>query len=136
MTFTQVSVLGTIHHCKNQLVVSTTECLPWLQTTGETVVMGGLSETNCIRQPKGQLPSSSYNHNTLITSVLPSPGYMLLTATLKCICSDSFTDVLRVVSVLCQLVCNHSNHSVVKTRGGRMPSRDTYNSLTFQDQRV
>ena len=40
-----------------------------------------LLETNSIRQPKGQLPTSSYNHNTvksLITSVLPSPGYKLL----------------------------------------------------------
>ena len=64
------------------------------------MVMGGLSETNCIRQPKGQLPSSSYNHNSLITSVLLSPGYMFLTATLKCICNDSFTDVLRL-SVYC-----------------------------------
>ena len=50
--------------------------------TGETVVMRGLLlvlETNCIRQPKRQLPSSSYNHNTLktlITSVIPSPGYI------------------------------------------------------------
>ena len=42
-------------------------------------------------------------HNTLktlITSVLPSSGYKFLTATFKCICNDSFTDVLRVVSVL------------------------------------
>ena len=31
-------------------------------------------KSNCIRQPKGQLPSSSYNHNTLktlITSLIP-----------------------------------------------------------------
>ena len=36
----------------------------------ETVVMRDLLlvlETNCIRQPNRQLPSSSYNHNTLTT---------------------------------------------------------------------
>ena len=36
--------------------------------------------TNCIRQPRRQLPSSSYNHNaltTLITSVIPSSGSLL-----------------------------------------------------------
>ena len=38
--------------------------------------------------------------NSLITAVLPSPGYNFLTATLKCICNYSFIDVLRVVSVL------------------------------------
>ena len=61
-------------------------------------------ETNCKRKPQGQLPSSSYNHTTLktlIKSVLPSPGYKFFTATLKCICNnDSFTDVLKVVTVL------------------------------------
>ena len=57
-------------------------------------------ETNATQ---GQLPSSSYNYNTLktlITSVLLSLGYKFLTATLKCICNNSFTDVVRVVSVL------------------------------------
>ena len=67
----------------------------------------------------------------------------LITATLKCICNDSFTGVLRVVSVLCvvisetgqlllelpylisiphqskslclKFVSNQGNHSVVKT---------------------
>ena len=56
-----------------------------------------------IKQPKGQLPSSSYNHNTLKTlrtSLIPSSGYKFLTATMKCICNDFFTDVLRAVSVL------------------------------------
>ena len=68
-------------------------------------------ETNYIRQPKEQLPGSSYNHNTLktlITSVIPSPGYIKsmkdhessLLQLLKCVCKDSFTDVLRVFSVL------------------------------------
>ena len=60
-----------------------------------------LLETNSqfIRKPH-------YNHSTLktlITSVLPSPGYQLPACTksiLKCICNDSFTDVLKVVSVL------------------------------------
>ena len=72
------------------------------------MVMRGLLlalETNYIRQPKEQLPGSSYNHNTLkafITSVIPSPGYIKsmkvphCNFNLKCICNDSFTDVLRV----------------------------------------
>ena len=34
--------LGMRLHCKNMLVVLTTEWLPWLQTTGETVVVRGL----------------------------------------------------------------------------------------------
>ena len=86
------------------LFLSTTEWFPWLQTNWRDSGYGRfalLLETNSIRQSKGQLPRSSYNHNTLktlITSVLPSSGYMFHTATLKCICNASFTDVLRVVS--------------------------------------
>jgi len=41
------------------------------------------------------LASSSYNHNTLktlMTSALPSPDYKFFTATMKCICNDSFTE--------------------------------------------
>ena len=37
-------------------------------------------KTNCTRQTKGQLPSSSYNHNTLTTlikSVIPTSGSLL-----------------------------------------------------------
>ena len=76
---------------KRSVVVSTTEWLPWLQTNWkesgyERFVL--LLETNCIRQPKGQLPTSSYNHNTvksLITCASPT--------CLKCTCNDSFTDV-------------------------------------------
>ena len=66
----------------NKLVVLTTEWLPWLQTNWRDSGYERFAlvlETNCIRQSKGQLPSSSYNHNTLktlITSVLPSPGYI------------------------------------------------------------
>ena len=116
MTFTQVSVLGTIALQKpgccfnHRLVTLQTN---WRDSGYERFTL--VLETKCTRQPKRQLPSSSYNHNTLktvITSVFPSPGYKFLTATLKCICNDSFTDVL---SVLCQLVCNHSNYSVVRT---------------------
>ena len=52
-------------------------------------------KSNCIRQHKGQLPSSVYNHNTLKTLIrLHETSY---SATLKYICNDSFTDVLRVV---------------------------------------
>ena len=54
------------------------EVAPWVALTvnpssrqsGETVVMRGLLlilKSNCIRQPKRQLPSSCYNHNTLKT---------------------------------------------------------------------
>ena len=53
-------------------------------------------KTNCKKQPKGQLPSSSYNHDrvkSFITSVLPTLVYKFLMANLKCICNDSFTDV-------------------------------------------
>ena len=81
-------------HYKNKLVVLTTEWLPWFQTKWRDSgyeKFALVSETNCIRQPKGQVPSSSYNHNTLktlITSVLPSPpSYKFLTATMKCICN-------------------------------------------------
>ena len=46
----------------------TTEWSPWLQTnwrdSGYTRGVALVWETNCIRQPKRQLPSSSYNHNT------------------------------------------------------------------------
>ena len=60
-------------------------------------------KTNCIRQPQSYFPvhlaTTIHALNSLITAVLPSPGYNFLTATLKSIC-DSFIDVLRVVSVL------------------------------------
>ena len=57
--------------CKNKLIVLTTEWLPWLQSYERVI------EANCIRQPKRQLPGSSYNHNTLKnlrTSVRESPA--------------------------------------------------------------
>ena len=65
-------------------------------------------KTNCIRQPQSYivLPSLSCNHNTC--TELPHNScasfswlYNFLTATLKCICNDSFIDVLRVVIVYC-----------------------------------
>ena len=93
-------------HCKNKLVVSTIEWLPWLQTNWRDSGYERFAlvlQTNCKRKPNRQLPSSSYNHNTLktlMTSALSSPDYKFLTATMKCICNDSFTDVLRVVSRL------------------------------------
>ena len=57
-------------------------------------------ETNWIKQPESQLPSSSYNHNTLTilrTSVRELLGCMGV-AILKCIHNGSLTDVLIVVS--------------------------------------
>ena len=64
-------------------------------------------KTNCIRQPQSYFPvhlaTTIHALNSLITAVLPSsPGYNFLTATLKCICNDSFIDVLKFVSVLCR----------------------------------
>ena len=58
---------GHIYHCKSKLVVLTTERLPWLQTNWRDCNYERFAlvlKTNCIRQPKGRLPSSSYNHNT------------------------------------------------------------------------
>ena len=63
--------------------------------------------TNWIRQPKKQLPSSSYNHNTLTTlktSVKESLQMHFKVAVRSLMLlmqkGDSLTDVLRVVSVL------------------------------------
>ena len=58
-------------------------------------------KTNCIRQPQSYFPVHlATTVHALNSAVLPSPGYNFLTATLKCVCNDSFIDVLRVVSVL------------------------------------
>ena len=51
-------------------------------------------ETNCIRQPERQPPSSSYNHKTQITlrtsvSIIRACKWLFLTANLKCTCYDS-----------------------------------------------
>ena len=59
--------------------------LPWF-----TVVMRGSLK------PIGQLPSSSYNPNTLTTLRIPVREWKFLTATLKC----TWNDVVRDVSVL------------------------------------
>jgi len=93
-------------HCKKK---SWLFCgYPGCRQTGETVVMRDLLcmmlKTNCTRQPQSYFPvhlaTTIHALKSLITAVLTSPGYNFLTATLKCICNDSFTDVLRVVSVL------------------------------------
>ena len=88
-------------HCKNKLVVLTTEWLPWLQTNWRDIgdeAFAVVLNTNCIRHSKGQPPRSSYNHNTLktlITSVNESlQMHFLMEA------GDSLTNVLRVVSIL------------------------------------
>ena len=61
-------------------------------------------KTNRIRQPQSYFPvhlaTTIHALNSLITAVFLSPGYNFLTTNLKCICNDSFIDVLRVVSVL------------------------------------
>ena len=86
------------------LIVLTTEWLLWLQTNWRDSSRALMLKTNCIRQPQSYFPvhlaTTIHALNSLITAVLPSPGYNFLTATLKCICNDSFIDVLRVVSVL------------------------------------
>ena len=73
---TTIATRAALLHCKNNLVVLTTEWLPWLQTNcgyeSGTLVL----KSNCISKPKGQLPSSSYNHNTLKTLITSSSGYM------------------------------------------------------------
>ena len=55
-------------------------------------------KTNCIRQPQSYFPvhlaTTIHALNSLITAVLPSPGYNFLTATLKFICNDSFIGLL------------------------------------------
>ena len=64
--------------CKSSIHVFliTAQWLPWIQT-GWRDGSYDVVETNCIKQPTRQLPSSSYNHNTLITfrtSVRNSPA--------------------------------------------------------------
>ena len=51
-------------HGKNKLDVLITESLPWLQTNWRE---SGYERYWRLRQPKSQVPSSSYNHNTLTT---------------------------------------------------------------------
>ena len=53
------------------------EWLPWLQINWRAdsgyEKFALVLETNCKRQPKGQLPSSSYNHNRMKTQYLWFP---------------------------------------------------------------
>ena len=71
---------NTIVHCKNKLVILTTQWLTWLQTNWRDSGYERFAlvpKSNCIRQPKMQQPNSSYNHNTLTTlrtSVRESPA--------------------------------------------------------------
>ena len=61
------SCLGLINFQLLQLRMSRCAFLDWLHEL-------------CLRQPKGQLASSSCHHNTLttlITSVIPSSGFLL-----------------------------------------------------------
>ena len=87
-------------HSKNKLVVLYHGC----RQTGETVVMRGWLlelKTNCVRRPKGAAaqfilqPQYTDNPHKIFDSLV-----WFLTATLKGICNDFFTDVLGVVSVL------------------------------------
>ena len=53
---------------KTSWLFLTTEWLPWLHTSwrhGDYERFTLVLKTNCIRQSERQLPSSSYNHNTL-----------------------------------------------------------------------
>ena len=64
-------------HCKNNLVVLTrvvTMVADKLKKRSSWKRYFG--QSNCIRKPKGQLPNSSYNHNTLKTFMILSSGYM------------------------------------------------------------
>ena len=70
-------------HCKNKLVVSTTEWLPRLQTNWRHSDYERFSLVFETKETQRQLPSSSYNHNTLktlIIFVVHSPGYKFLTS--------------------------------------------------------
>jgi len=78
--------------------------------TGETVVTERFAlvlKTNCIRQPKRKLPSSSYNHKTLTTlraSVRESPAFTkrwkFLIAILKCIYTVFLTESCQCIVVV------------------------------------
>ena len=52
-------------------------------------------KTNCTRQPKGQLPSSSYNHNTLTTLRTSVKESLFKVAARNCHALVPLTDVLR-----------------------------------------
>ena len=59
-----------MHHCKNKLVVVTTEWLPWLQTSWRDSGYERFAlvwKSNCIRQPKVSCPVPLTNHNALTT---------------------------------------------------------------------
>ena len=53
--------------CKNKLVVLITGVVTIVADKLETQWFALVLKTNCIRQPKRQLPTSFYNHNTLTT---------------------------------------------------------------------
>ena len=68
-----------------------------------------VTETNCTKQPERQLLCSSLkplSHCMIVTTntwgnhLLALKAWKFLTATLKCICKDSLTDVQRVLSIL------------------------------------
>ena len=59
-------------HCKNKLVVLTTEWLPWLQTSWRDIGYQRFSlewKSNCIKQPKMQQLNLGYNHMDTITTL-------------------------------------------------------------------
>ena len=60
--------------CFNHRVVTLHGCRQTEETVVESVTL--VLKSNCTRQPKGQFPSSSYNHNTLKTLITSFSGYM------------------------------------------------------------
>ena len=93
---------------RNELVVLTTEWLPWLQTNWRDSGHDRFAlilKTNCIRQPNRWLPTSSYNHHTLTT--------FRTSSLLVCLMQLVFSSKANLLSL--QFVCNQGNHSVVKT---------------------
>ena len=99
----------------------------------------GIEEYSCIRQPKGQLPSSSYNHNTLktlITSSIPSSGYMKVcycNIDLLCICNDSFTDVPNTSSSI--QPCRHPGRDFWRWPAHSPLSHNSKHFLKYSDYR-
>ena len=92
-----------IYHCKKKLLVLTQSGYPGCILARAEMVMimrAGffVLDTNC--QHERQLSSSLYYHNTPQNRNHLLALRAFLTTTLKCICNNSFTDVLRVVIVL------------------------------------
>ena len=86
-----------IAHCKNKLVVSTTECYLGCRLAWEMVFF------LCVELYKTTWEAAPQFHHTTTTHWEPSEhlwgNHLLVLTVWKYICNDSFTDVLRVISL-------------------------------------